>query len=73
MILGQLHRLARHVVFGELAAPGDPFDRMPVAVARGKIHLRIDARRIARQRLLDQALLADELPPIVGVRETAGY
>jgi len=40
---------------------------MPVAVAGGKIHLQIDAGRIARQRLLDQTLVADELPPIIGV------
>ena len=68
-VLGQLHRLASHVVLGQPAAAGDAFDRVPVPVARPEIHLRIDARRIARERLLDQTVLADELPPVVGIQE----
>jgi hypothetical protein len=68
-VLGQLHRLASHVVLGQPAAAGDAFDRVPIAVARPEIHLRIDARRIASERLLDQTVVADELPPVVGIQE----
>ena len=43
---------------------GDALDHVPVAVARGEIHARVDAGRVLAQRLLDDAQRLDELAPV---------
>jgi hypothetical protein len=43
MVLSELDGLARDIVLSELAASRDALDRMSVTIARGKIHLQVDA------------------------------
>src|SRR5688500_2067944 len=60
---GEFGGLARHVFFGYRAALGDLLDRVAVAVARGKIHRRIDAGRVGPKRLFHHAHRLDKIAP----------
>ena len=44
--------------------PRHPLDRMAVAVAGGEVHLRMNAGRVAAQRLLDARQRLDEIAPV---------
>src|SRR5690606_23754338 len=59
-----LDRLARDVELARRTAARELLDRMPIAVARGEIHPRIDAGGILREGVLDQAHRLDERAPV---------
>ena len=58
------HRAPRHVRLGLLRAACQLLDRMPVAIARREIHLRVGAGRIPAQDPLDHADLFEEHRPV---------
>ena len=66
----ELDRFLRHFNFRKFALAGERFDRVTVAIARRKIHLTIDAGRLAPQRVLDQTQGLHERLPIDRAQET---
>ena len=62
----QVYGVPRDVAFGQLAALGHLFNRMAVAITRGKIHLAVDPYRIPLQGLLNHAVRLDKLAPVHG-------
>src|SRR5215217_6052711 len=42
----------------------DPFDHVPVTIARGKLHPRVNAGRIVTQQWLDETDLFEEIIPV---------
>ncbi len=60
----QFHRRAGHLALGQATLLRYPLRCMTVAIAGGKIHPAIDAVRIFKQRLLDDAHGLDEIAPV---------
>jgi len=54
----------RHLRFRQSAPSGQRFDGMPITIATGEIHVRVDVRRIRAQDLLDQTERLNEFLPI---------
>ena len=67
---GQLDGALRDFRFRKLTVPGQKLDRMPIAIARGKIHHAINVGRIGQQSRLDQTQAFHELFPVHGAQET---
>ena len=61
---GQRQGCGRHVAFALPVLAREALDGMAVMVARGEIHVRIDACRVAPQRLLDHARGLDKGVPV---------
>ena len=59
-----LDRLERNADLGFAGWRRDFLDRLPHAIAAQEIHLRVDAGRVAPQRVVDQADRLDVLPPV---------
>ncbi|KFB71348.1 MAG: hypothetical protein AW09_003511 [Candidatus Accumulibacter phosphatis] len=64
----QLDRLAGHLALRQVALPGNLLGGVAVAIAGGKIHPAINARRIFPQGTLDDAGGLDELAPVHGAK-----
>ncbi len=62
--LGELQCRVGHFVFRTAAVFRNRLDHVPVTIARGEIHLRVGAARIAAQHAFDRAQGFDEIAPI---------
>ena len=62
--LGQFNRLTRHFDLGEPPFFGQIFCRMPITIARRKIHPAINPGRVFAQGLLDDTHRLDKIAPV---------
>ena len=52
-----------------ITPPSDSLNGMAVAIAGGKVHMTVNASRVAGQSLFNHALIADKGPPVEGIQE----
>ncbi len=63
-LFGELDRQARHVALGRGGPLGNSLDGLPVAIARGEIHLAVDTGGLRPEDALHSAKFLDEFPPV---------
>src|SRR5262249_14962904 len=63
-VAGKLNRLAGYFFLAKAGAAGQFFDNVPIAVARGEGHVGVHFGRVESQRVFDDALGFNKLPPI---------
>ena len=52
-----------------ITPPSNSLNGMAVSIAGGKVHMTVNASRVAGQGLFNHALIADKGPPIEGIQE----
>jgi hypothetical protein len=55
--------------FADIAPPSNSLDGMAIAIAGSKVHMAVNASRVAGKGLFDHALIADKGVPVEGIQE----
>src|SRR5262245_30507995 len=62
--------VGRHLQFIRVTVSADEFYPVTIIITCAKIHVPINARPVRAQRLLDDTLALDKLPPIHRIQKT---